>query len=132
MLVCFVHHFIHEGHDNTVSGEYSLAMGRKARVSDDFAGAVGLSADASSTCQSMGESTLNVCVDNGLYVNGELLDLQGIASLLAQQVGGLVGWRFVGVVVVAAAAAAAAAAVVCRRRLVDFVSVGLLHWALVR
>jgi len=35
----------------------------------------------------MGESTLNLCLDNGLYINGEYIDIDTIVDTLQSQVG---------------------------------------------
>lgn len=62
-------------------------MGHKARVVHDHSAALGLLADMGETCPSMGESTLNLCLDNGLYINGEYIDIDTIVDTLQSQVG---------------------------------------------
>ena len=74
------------GHDNTASGDYSVAVGKKVRVSHANAAAIGLAPSLDTSCESVADSSLNICAENGLYVNGVLVDMEGVAALLQQQV----------------------------------------------
>lgn len=77
------------GHDNTASGDYSVAVGKKVRVSHANAAAIGLASSLDTPCESVADSSLNICAENGLYVNGILVDMEGVVALLQQQVGAL-------------------------------------------
>ena len=51
------------GHDNTALGDYSMAVGRRARVNHNSSAVIALSEDEEATCESTDHGTLNIwCV----------------------------------------------------------------------
>ena len=58
---------------NSAMGLYSLAQGRNTFVEHDFAAALGFSSQ-NQTCRSHSRSSISMCAENGLFLNGERLD----------------------------------------------------------
>ena len=57
------------GQANTASGQASFAVGQYGFAADNYSAVLAFSA-SNRTCHSMGNSTVNVCADGGLFVNG--------------------------------------------------------------
>ena len=75
------------GHDNTASGSFSFAAGWHARNTDELAAVFSLSEEPNDReCESMGTSSVNFCVDAGVFVNGVRIDPADVQTQLSQQV----------------------------------------------
>ena len=61
------------GYYNTASGRASFAVGQYGVAADNFSAVLAFSA-SNRTCHSMGNSTVNVCADGGLFLNGARLE----------------------------------------------------------
>ena len=60
------------GEGNTVSGYASVALGSSGSAEDDYAAVVSFD-NSGATCESQGVGTVNICTNNGLFVNGDLV-----------------------------------------------------------
>ena len=64
--------FVGGGWDNSARGTGSMAQGSGATALHDFAAVMGFST-TNRSCQSVNDSTISLCADNGVFVNGELV-----------------------------------------------------------
>ena len=68
-LAAGINTFVAGGSFNTATGAHSMCLGSKTSVSHDFSAAMGFAASA--TCSSISAGSVNVCVDNGMFINGD-------------------------------------------------------------
>ena len=84
--------FVGGGLGNTVSGDHSYGAGSYANVTHESAAVLAFitqqtSSSDSRWCNSVGESTVHVCADNGLFVNSVAVATQDDVAAVATGVG---------------------------------------------